>query len=72
MRVINAFPTRGHAPDQPGHTTNEDLAFRKLRSELETSLSKLCGRMLAARLDPVGMITTRVIHRAAQLNPPVA
>jgi hypothetical protein len=56
----------------PGHTTNEDLAFQKLKSELETSLLKLRDRSIATRLDPTGMITARGMHRAAQLNPPVA
>jgi hypothetical protein len=56
----------------PGRTTNEDLAFRKLKSELETNLLKLRDRSIATRLDPTGMITARGMHRAAQLNPPVA
>jgi hypothetical protein len=55
----------------PGYTTNESLAFRKLRSELAASLSKLRDRLMAACLDPTGMITARGMHRAAQLNPPV-
>jgi hypothetical protein len=56
----------------PGHTTDEDLAFQRLKLELETSLSTIRDRAVAIRMDPTGLITARGMHRAAQLNPPVA